>query len=246
MAAFLDALADLLFPSGRKKAPRRRRRDRRLRNIFAITRHIPDSMTLDPGARGIEDLWADTVPPDGFGPGHFENRLEGFVGARRSSNAEPTRFVAFEHVDPEGWRQWYLMVPLRSPLPPLDVVREPHKADRRGDHDTGDAHFDRLYHVTGWDDDTDESRAYVSAILTPAVVRQMKEVAFAWRIRGRFLVSTPKVGDVPKAVAYAQNRGTQLALIADRIPDEVFARYAAWVPPVTTTSGPLANPHDLR
>lgn len=223
---------------------RGRARGRRTKPI-APPKDLRRGMTADPYAAGVTDLWAGMAPPDNFSGGFFENRLDGLVGAARSSNQEPTSFTAFEYVTDDGRRRWYLLVPLRGPLPPLTVGREQGKQDRGGDVDTGDQQFDRLYAVSGWDRDP-EAVAYVREFLTPAVIAQMKEIAFDWRIRGRFLVATPPVDSAQAAISLAQNQGTQLALIGDRIPEELYARYADWYSDPGGLPPDLANPGDLR
>ncbi|OYO20980.1 hypothetical protein CGZ93_12295 [Enemella dayhoffiae] len=247
--AFVAMLARAWRSGGPGPVERARRltgqRARRRRNSFAITRHLPASVTLTREVGDLALLWADTMPPDNFGPGHLENRMEGFVAARRSSNSEPTRFTGFEHVDPDGGRRWYLMVPLPGPLPPLEVIRE-RGVRSEAAFRTGDPHFDRLYRITSTWSGAAATQAYLAAFFSEPVVAQMKEVAFAWRVRGRFLIATPEVDDAAKAVAYAQNFGTQLALIADRLPEQLFARYADWYAPFDGLPPGLANPDDLR
>ncbi|WP_144009649.1 hypothetical protein [Enemella evansiae] len=235
----------LVWLLGRDRSAKPGGRRTRRQDPITLPTELPKGMTADPYAAGVTELWAGTVPPANFSGGHFENRLDGLVGAKRASNGEPTSFTAFEHVTDEGDRSWHLLVPLSAPLPPLQVAREQGKQDRGGDIDTGDEQFDRLYAVTGWDTGT-EAEQYVREFLTPAVIAQMKEVAFDWRIRGRFLVASPPVGSARAAISFAQNQGTQLALIADQLPAELFTRYADWYTDPGGLPPGLVNPGDLR
>lgn len=220
--------------SENKSAPRRKPLD--------FSTELPAGMTLDPRPRDLASLWQGEEPPIDLDGGHFEDRLDGMVAARRTADSEPTAFIGFDHVADDGTRQWYLLVPLRGgPLPPLTVERESGKQDRADDVDTGDASFDQLYAVTGWDH-SPAAEAYVREVLSEEVVAQMKEVAFPWRLRGRFLVAAPRVTSARAAISFAQNQGTQLALIADHLPRELYARYAGWY----AAQNRLVNPDDLR
>ncbi|GAB3623954.1 hypothetical protein GCM10027418_20380 [Mariniluteicoccus endophyticus] len=241
------------WPKDSGRPRRRATAERRRKDIFADPSVIPSTFSFDPTATGITGLWRDTAPPDSFGPGGYANRIDGLVAGRRTRSGEPVTFTAFEHVDTSGGRALVLLVPLRGDLPPLTVERETGKIDRAGDVDTGDMAFDRLYHVTGWDD-SEEARAYATAFLAPRVVETMKQLAFSWRVRGHYLVCRINSDEGARAIALMRQRGTQLAVIADALDDTLLRRYAGWYadggphpwPDGPEGKGGLANPDDLR